>query len=168
MQVQILLGAPKFQLNNNTKEYILLNQTANVMKNIPQKFLDSLRSLLNNGSKEANRLIDKLENEPDASAAKVEHLLGSQTGPIKFSKPASYTKPVKFSSTGNYGNVPDDEDDVYTVEEFKQYIADNIFIDYDGHGYPVKDGLADKSIMIFPSRANSIPNDATHIVWYNR
>jgi hypothetical protein len=56
------------------------------MKDIPQKFLESLRSLLNNGSKEANRLIDKLENEPDASAAKVEHLLGSQTGPIKFSK----------------------------------------------------------------------------------
>lgn len=64
----------------------MLNQTANVMKDIPQKFLESLRSLLNNGSKEANRLIDKLENEPDVSAAKVEHLLGSQTGPIKFSK----------------------------------------------------------------------------------
>jgi len=158
-------------LNNDTKEYILLNQTANVMKDIPQKFLDSLKSLLNNGSKEANRLIDKLENEPDVSAAKVEHLLGSQTGPIKFSKPAGYTKPVKFSSTGNYGDVSDDEDDeddVYTVEEFKEYVADGMFIDYDGHGYPVKDGLADATIIIFPSNIKKIPNDATHIVWYNR
>lgn len=56
------------------------------MKDIPEKFLNALRSLLNSGTKEADRLADKLENEPDASAERVEHLLGSQTGPIKFSK----------------------------------------------------------------------------------
>lgn len=56
------------------------------MKDIPEKFLNALRSLLNSGTKEADRLADKLENEPDKSAERVEHLLGSQTGPIKFSK----------------------------------------------------------------------------------
>jgi hypothetical protein len=80
----------------------------------------------------------------------------------------AYSTPVKFSSTGNYGCGPDDEDDVYTVDEFKEHVESNMFIDYDGHGYPVKDGLADKSIMIFPSRIKNIPKDATHIVWYNR
>lgn len=56
------------------------------MKDIPEKFLNALRSLINSGTKEANRLAEKLENEPDKSAEQVEHLLGSQTGPIKFSK----------------------------------------------------------------------------------
>ena len=56
------------------------------MKDIPEKFLNALRSLLNSGTKEADRLADKLENEPDKSAKRVEHLLGSQTGPIKLFK----------------------------------------------------------------------------------
>lgn len=80
----------------------------------------------------------------------------------------AYLTPVKFSSTNNYGCGPDDEDDVYTVEEFREHVAECSFIDYDGHGNPVKDGLADESIMIRPSKVELIPKDATHIVWYNR
>lgn len=80
----------------------------------------------------------------------------------------AYIVPVNFSSTGNYGCGPDEEDDVYTVEEFRQYVEDGSFIDYDGHGYPVKDGLADKTKWIYPSEVKNIPADATHIVWYNK
>ena len=80
----------------------------------------------------------------------------------------AYTKPVKFSSTGNYGCIPDDEDDVYTVTEFLECVESEAFVDYDGHGYPVKDKLADPDIWIKPSRVKEIPADATHIVWYNR
>jgi hypothetical protein len=56
------------------------------MKNIPEKFLNALKALINSDSKEAKRLAETLENEPEKSAERVEHLLGSQTGPIKLSK----------------------------------------------------------------------------------
>lgn len=56
------------------------------MKNIPEKFLNALKALINSDSKEAQRLAEKLETEPEKSAERVEHLLGSQTQPIKFFK----------------------------------------------------------------------------------
>lgn len=78
-----------------------------------------------------------------------------------------YTEKVIFTETDQYGCGPDD--DVYTIKEFRANVASNAFIDYDGHGYPVKDSLADPSIMIIPSTfEEELPNDATHIVWYNR
>lgn len=79
-----------------------------------------------------------------------------------------YTRPVKFTETGQYGDVPDEEDDVYTIEEFKEVCACGGFIDYDGHGHPVKDGKADPSVVVRPSALKDIPEDATHVVWYNR
>jgi len=80
----------------------------------------------------------------------------------------AYTYKVEFSETGRYGTGPDDEDDVYTIEEFKECVKSGTFIDYDGYGYPVKDNLADEDIMIKPSSIEEIPDDATHIVWFNR
>jgi hypothetical protein len=79
-----------------------------------------------------------------------------------------YTEPVKFSSTGNYGCNAEDEDDIYTVDEFRELVSTGAFIDYDGHGRPVKDKLADRTMTIRPSTVDEIPKDATHIVWYNR
>lgn len=80
----------------------------------------------------------------------------------------SYNKLVRFTKTGQYGCGPEDEDDVYTVDEFRALCLNGMFIDYDGHGYPVRDGLADGDIMVKPSYLAGIPTDATHIVWYNR
>lgn len=80
----------------------------------------------------------------------------------------AYDYPVKFSSTNNYGCGPSDEDDVYTVEEFVAQCKSGAFIDYDGFGWPVKVDMADKDICVYPSRLESIPQDATHIVWFNR
>jgi hypothetical protein len=79
-----------------------------------------------------------------------------------------YTVPVNFSKTNLYGCGLPHEDDVYTVEEFKAHVASGAFIDYDGHGYPVKDRKSDPSIFIKPSKLDRIPSDATHIVWYNK
>lgn len=80
-----------------------------------------------------------------------------------------YTRPVKFTKTGQYGCGPKGEDDVYTVEEFLKYVKTGAFIDYDGFGYPVKDGKAAPGVWIKPSQApESIPSNATHIVWFNR
>jgi|LakMenEpi03Aug12_release.lakeMendotaPanAssembly.Ray.scaffolds.fasta_scaffold5029521_1 hypothetical protein len=56
------------------------------MKDIPQKFLDALKKMLNKDNKEAERLASKLETDPDKSAELVSHHLGSQTGPIKLFK----------------------------------------------------------------------------------
>jgi len=80
----------------------------------------------------------------------------------------AYNRAVKFSSTNNYGCGPADEDDVYTVEEFREQVETQGFVDYDGWGYPVKDSKADESILVKPSRVDEIPSDATHIVWYNQ
>lgn len=78
-----------------------------------------------------------------------------------------YTRPVSFTKTNQYGSG--DDDDVYTVEEFMEHVKYNSFIDYDGHGHPAKDNLEDQSIYITPSRCpDCIPEDATHIVWYNK
>jgi hypothetical protein len=81
---------------------------------------------------------------------------------------SKYTEPVKFTATGRYGCGPDDEDDVYTVDEFRNLVEAGMFIDYDGFGHPVKDGKADSGINIYPSQVSKIPEDATHIVWYNQ
>ena len=78
-----------------------------------------------------------------------------------------YTEKVKFTDTNQYGYGPDNED-VYTVEEFKYCVGVGAFIDYDGFGYPVKDKMSDPSITIKPSEINRIPLEATHIIWFNR
>lgn len=57
--------------------------------------------------------------------------------------------------------------DIYTVGEFRK-MCNGYFIDYDGYGHPIKDGYKDPSKDIYPSQANRIPEDATHIEWYFR
>jgi len=80
---------------------------------------------------------------------------------------ASYTEPVTFTKTNQYGCGSGD--DVYTVEEFAAHVRANTFIDYDGFGHPVKDKKLDPSITISPSQwPGCVPEDATHIVWYNK
>lgn len=84
-------------------------------------------------------------------------------------KNGKYTEKVTFTETNLYGCGPDNDDDVYTIEEFRGQIETCGFIDYDGHGYPVKNSLADRSITVKPSTfEEDLPNDATHIIWYNR
>lgn len=40
-------------------------------------------------------------------------------------------------------------------------------IDYDGFGYAMKRGLVDTT-PITPSRRYMLPDDATHVIWFNR
>jgi hypothetical protein len=58
--------------------------------------------------------------------------------------------------------------DVMTVEAFTENVEEAAFIDNDGHGYPCKDGKMMSNLRIIPSQIQRIPNDATHIVWFNR
>lgn len=110
--------------------------------------------------KQAMDLVNYTQSLSDSRFNEVCNLFRTQT--------ANYTREIKFSSTANYGCGPEGEDDVYTVDEFKSYCGHYAFVDYDGHGYPVKDSKADDHIIIRPSKLHEIPLDATHIVWYNR
>lgn len=58
--------------------------------------------------------------------------------------------------------------DLFTLEEYLSSCRCGAFIDYDGFGNPVKDGKADPNMDIVPSRPQDIPEDATHIWWFNR
>jgi hypothetical protein len=66
-----------------------------------------------------------------------------------------------------YNNLLSEDDYVVTVEEFRQAVGSGFFRDYDGYGHPVKDGKM-TNVVIVPSRVHEIPDDATHIVWFNR
>lgn len=57
--------------------------------------------------------------------------------------------------------------DLMTKEEFIESAEEGFFIDYDGHGYPVKDNMMNNDHVIYPSDCN-FPDDATHIAWFNR
>jgi len=54
-----------------------------------------------------------------------------------------------------------------TVERWKEDVRDGMLIDYDGYGYPVKDGKQSER-GISPSQVANFPKDATHIAWANR
>lgn len=68
----------------------------------------------------------------------------------------------------DYSEPLDDIGDLMTVKDWLSCVADGGFIDYDGFGHPVRDGLMDGTIDIWPSQADMVPQDATHIMWYNR
>jgi hypothetical protein len=70
----------------------------------------------------------------------------------------------------NYG-------DVFTKKEFIRHCG-GMFTDYDGHGHPaiipkntkspfVK-GRVNGRIVVKPSRVKEIPEEATHVVWFNK
>ena len=55
------------------------------MKTIPQKFIEALTNLINRkDDKTVDRLVEKLEVEPERTAERISHHIGTQTGPIKF------------------------------------------------------------------------------------
>lgn len=61
------------------------------------------------------------------------------------------------------------DDDLMTIEEFKLLSEDAIYIRYEeGYAHPVKDNLIDTSITVEVDDHSNIPEDATHIVWYNK
>lgn len=67
----------------------------------------------------------------------------------------------------NY-NVPIPEyADVMTKDDFICLVRDDgLFTEWDGTGYPAKDGKMDRTKSVFP--LSQIPEDATHIAWFNK
>ena len=76
-----------------------------------------------------------------------------------------------------YDQVPDEQDVIFSVEEFVQTVISGGIIDDDGFGYPVKNGkyAVGRNIgmsgehIVLPSKISTcIPSDATHIIWYDK
>lgn len=61
----------------------------------------------------------------------------------------------------------EDDTDIYTIEEFTECVEIGGFNDYDGCGCAAKDGKK-TGRSYYPSEIDEIPEDATHIVWYNK
>jgi hypothetical protein len=62
-----------------------------------------------------------------------------------------------------------ERDCIMSVQEFRDAVKQGAFVDYDGFGHPMKDDKTDGSVYIYPSdHLDTIPDDATHIVWYNK
>jgi hypothetical protein len=53
--------------------------------------------------------------------------------------------------------------DLFTVEEWNESVEDGDFIDDDGSGYWVKDGMESRDEVFSSSQ-----EDATHVAWYNK
>lgn len=66
-----------------------------------------------------------------------------------------YDKPIP-----DYGDVMD-------VQLYKESVSSGLFVDSDGHGRPVKDGLVG-NMTLCPSQVDFLPEDATHVVWFNK
>ncbi len=64
-------------------------------------------------------------------------------------------------------SIPD-YGDLMTVEEFREAVKIGAFTDYDGHGIAAKNGMCSRERHIYPSTVDQIPEDATHIVWFNK
>jgi len=56
-----------------------------------------------------------------------------------------------------------------TVQSFLDNVRLAAYTDDDGFGHPATDGVENTSVRIYPSEmGRDIPEDATHIFWYNK
>lgn len=71
--------------------------------------------------------------------------------------------PIQWNTTieGHTGDLID-------IKSFMESCESNFFMDYDGMGHMVKDGKIIDPKWIWPSTRHTIPEDVTHILWYNR
>ena len=60
--------------------------------------------------------------------------------------------------------IRDEDDMVVTVDEWLNDCKDKGFSNWDGSGYWIKDGYVCDTDEVFSSE----PEDATHVVWYNK
>jgi hypothetical protein len=63
----------------------------------------------------------------------------------------------------------EEDDDKFTLEEFKECVRDGFLIDYDGFGYLATENEM-SNITVYPSGLWSMQIDPkfTHVVWFNR
>lgn len=70
---------------------------------------------------------------------------------------------VKLSkSMSNFGEL-------MSTKDFKDSVKNGIFNDFDGFGhYVYEDEMIDEDSVVLPSKINEIPDDVTHVMWFNK
>lgn len=63
--------------------------------------------------------------------------------------------------------------DVYSIKEYRQYVQDRSFIDYDGFCQPVIISINPIKMtpvggLFDPSEIDQMPPETTHVIWYNK
>lgn len=122
-------------------------------------------------------LIEKLEEECDTLVNKLFEKEGSDC----FKRVQAISKPFKkkiaelerenrMERPASLGEEVDHkEEDVMSLNDWKECVNQGLFIDYDGYGEYVKDGRKTK-IEIYPSdlKYGAIREEFDTVVWYNR
>lgn len=57
---------------------------------------------------------------------------------------------------------------IITVKEYLENVNANIFTNYDGHAYPIKNNKMARNIRLKPGKISDIPSDAEQIGWFNK
>jgi len=60
-----------------------------------------------------------------------------------------------------------DYGELMTRQDWLETVEGGGFIDYDGNGAP-SDGKKMSRAVIYPSIADQLPQEATHVMWFNR
>lgn len=60
----------------------------------------------------------------------------------------------------------DQNGDLISREDWLESVKAGVFIDYDGFGYPVRGNRQSRQVIV-PSTADQLPDDATHVIWYD-
>lgn len=83
-------------------------------------------------------------------------------------KVSEASRKYRMVQTPKYSDIPK-YGDVMSLKHFIENVKDGSFIDYDGYGNYVKDGM-ESDIEIYPSdvKHNAIRKDFDTIVWYNK
>lgn len=69
---------------------------------------------------------------------------------------------------GRYNDEPYKFGEVILVRRFRKRVKDVDFTDDDGHGRPMCNGKLDSECLVLASKLEAIPEDATHVQWYNK
>jgi hypothetical protein len=114
---------------------------------------------------ELNRRIDEKNKAWDHSKPFEdywEHMKPENRRLAELSREERMIMPYELSELPSYG-------DVMTLEHFIECVKEGGFIDYDGYGYYVKDGM-ETDITIHPSDIGhgAIRKEFDTIIWYNR
>jgi hypothetical protein len=75
---------------------------------------------------------------------------------------------MKKEPKAEYTEKLPDYGDLMTIKDFRDACSVGALIDYDGTGYPVKDGKMARNVNVLPSKRNRIPKSATHVMWFNK
>lgn len=77
----------------------------------------------------------------------------SENNEIDNSETSRYTKKLELC----------EDDEIYTVQEWEEAVAEGCFCNFDGYGYWVREGFRSNDEVFLTPKL-----DATHVIWFNK